>query len=393
MKLPAGWRQLLPMSRSTLLIAGLLSLCASSLSCTDPVGPCTGADQGRTRALVGGVTMYAGQAIVNAACSTGCHASSAVGEGRRGVPAELDFDLLPVDEGDAVGTRTNKRGETVLKLRSEQVAALRARQQKIVEERDAMWAQLKQKLMPPDGMFESLLSRIHVIRAGTDCEAGKAYSQLSAGRARETVRNWLACGAPLVESNGVAVDKSRSTGSAGAVGNQYPVCEPAADNGVSPTLETLFAGSLSSCKSCHPALSSPDLNTVEKASATLASKRPVCGDKPYVTPGDPDMSFFLDILKAPSAECKHKRMPLGGPYLSATDLQEVSRWIAAGAPTRAAEAMTPDDRDDEATDEGGLDPADGDSGAQSSRVDAGTASSARDGGRDAGHDGGKDAGR
>jgi hypothetical protein len=66
------------------------------------------------------------------------------------------------------------------------------------------------------------------------------------------------------------------------------------------------------------------------------------------------MSFFLDILKAPSADCKHKRMPLGGPYLSAAELKEVSNWIAAGAPIRAAEDIAPDDRGDDATDEDDL---------------------------------------
>lgn len=188
----------------------------------------------------------------------------------------------------------------------------------------------------------------------------------------------------------MAVDKSRSTGSAGVVGNQFPVCELTTDTGSPATLETLFEGSLASCKSCHPALSSPDLSTVEKAAATLASTETVCGEKPYLTPGDPDMSFFLDILS--SAKCGHKRMPLGGPYLSAAELKQVSDWIAAGAPSSAAESMTPDDSGDDAADGSKPDPAHDGNPDQPSEIDAGTGHSARDAGPDAAKDAGKDAG-
>lgn len=330
--------------------------------------------------------MYAGQAIVNAACGTGCHASNASGEGRRGVPGGLDFDLRPISEEDAAGTRTNSRGETVVKLQSAQIAGLRARQRTILDNRDSMWSQLQQKLMPPDGRFESALSTIFSIESGTTCEKDKAYSKLAAGRARETVRDWLACGAPLVESNGAAVEKSRS---AGVVGYQYPVCEPPAGEQVTISLTSLIEGPLMSCMGCHPGLSPPNLRTVDAAAATFADgKKPPCGGKPYVTPGDPDNSYLLDILTEENKECDHERMPLGGPYLSAADLQKVSDWITAGAPTVADDAPAPSEEDessasaDEADEE--TSPSDDEETEAPAKVDAG---------RDAGKGATKDAGR
>lgn len=347
-------RQFGAMKRNGIATASIVALFASALGCAENVGVCSGADKGRTPVLVGDTTMYAGQAIVNAACGTGCHASTATGEGRRGVPGGLDFDLRPISEEDAAGTRKNSRGETVVKLRSEQIAGLRARQRTILDHRDAMWSQLQQKLMPPDGRFESVLSTIFGIKSGTSCEKGKAYSKLASGRARETLRDWLACGAPLVESNGVAVEKSRATGT---VGHQYPVCEAPAGEVVTITLTSLIEGPLASCMGCHPGLSPPNLRSVDDAAAAFApGKKPACGAKPYVTPGDPDSSYLLDILKADDDECKHERMPLGGPYLSTSDLQKVADWITNGAPTVEGDAPLPSDG---ANDGAGADEVDG----------------------------------
>ena len=379
------------MERNRLRFAWLVVLCLQAAACADDVGKCIGADKARVPVVVNNVVMYAGQAIVNHACTTGCHASSAQGETRRGVPGGLDFDLLPVNEEDAAGQRTNQKGDVVVKLRSEQIAGLRARQQTIFDQRDAMWTQLQHKLMPPVGEFESVLSKIFMIESGTECGRGKAISKLPAGAARETVRNWLACGAPLVESNGTVVEKSRALGT---VGYQYPMCSDPAGDTITITLETLVDTSLSSCSGCHPGLSPPNLSSVDDIVAAIADgKEPECGGKPYVTPGDPDNSFLLDILTKDIPSCKHERMPLNGPYLSAADLKKVSDWIAAGAPVSDDDVMSPAGASDDASDDSSADSIDE---TPVDKKDAGTPAldaSAPNPGKDAGRDAGKDAGR
>jgi len=56
---------------------------------------------------------------------------------------------------------------------------------------------------------------------------------------------------------------------------------------------------------------------------------PIYGKTPIV-PGQPDQSFLLKILKGPAEG--FSRMPLGGPYISDTDLAFITQWVADGAP-------------------------------------------------------------
>jgi hypothetical protein len=50
-----------------------------------------------------------------------------------------------------------------------------------------------------------------------------------------------------------------------------------------------------------------------------------------VDPDDPDNSFLLIKLEGPSPE-EGSQMPLGLPPLSASEIQLIRDWIAAGAP-------------------------------------------------------------
>jgi mono/diheme cytochrome c family protein len=406
------------MQWSRLIFIAPVIFSAHLTACGESVGQCDASDKGRERVVVNGMVVYAGQAILNAACATGCHASSAVGKDRQGVPAGLDFDLLPVREEDAAGKRKNGAGDIVVKLRGEQIEGLRARQKNIVDRRDQIWQQIKDKLMPPSGSLESALASIFSIKAKTTCERSKPYSKLAPGAARESLRSWLACGAPLVESNGEVVEKSRA---AGVVGYQYPACE-LEENTTQITLETLFTGPLSTCKSCHPTLSAPNLRSVDDMSASvLMGQAPECGGKPYITPGEPDESYLLDLLKGPNPDCNHSRMPGGGNTLSAKEIQQVADWIEQGAPVDEDDLAPPpadiEDEDaptDEPTDQpaeedgepidedgapnendGASEPADElDAGAPAPSRDAGKLDAGREAGKaDAGKDAGRDAGR
>jgi hypothetical protein len=73
-----------------------------------------------------------------------------------------------------------------------------------------------------------------------------------------------------------------------------------------------------------------------------------------VTPGKPEESYLLDLLKAPDEKCHYDRMPAGGADpLSARALAEVSAWIEAGAPTTESDVgkMSSDSSADAPTDD------------------------------------------
>jgi hypothetical protein len=167
------------------------------------------------------------------------------------------------------------------------------------------------------------------------------------------------------------------------------MCSDPAGDTATITLETLVDTALASCSGCHPGLSEPNLSSVAEIAAAIADgKEPECGGKPYVTPGDPDNSFLLDILTRDIPSCKHERMPLNGPYLSAADLKKVSDWIAAGAPVSADDVASPAGASDDASDDSSTDsidetPVDKKDASAPAR-DAGTANAAKDAGKDAG---------
>lgn len=390
------------MKWNRLQYAGLLVLAFFASACTEDVGVCDDKLEGRDTVVVNNVVIYGGQAIMNKACSTGCHSSSATGTDRHGVPAGLDFDLLPVDEAEAAGTK--KIGDTtIVKLKSAQIAGLRARQRKIVEQRSLIWQQVQDGLMPPSGMFESVMSTIFASSKAMPCKGGKPYSKMGVSQTREVFRNWLACGAPLVETNGAKVMQSSALG---AVGYQYPACVIAPD--VAVTLESLFKSTFSDCGGCHnnDLTGPPAFGSVAILAKSLRTKS-VCGGKPFVTPGKPDKSYLLDLLRGPNAACNHERMPAGGlDPLSDRAIAEVSAWIAAGAPTTAADVTTqPADSDDQSgseddqstdTDMGdppSTDMADDQSTGTSDAEQGAGKDAGKDAGRDAGKDAGKDAGR
>jgi cytochrome c553 len=318
--------------RAVLLLAPVAAACSE-------VGPCEGPLEGRDTAVVNGAIVYGGQAIVNKTCATGCHLSTATGEARRGAPAGLDFDLIPVDEASTAGLTTTAT-RTFVQLQSAQAEGLRKRQKLIVEQRDSIWEQVVDGHMPPNGTLRSLMATIFASTEAKPCQSSEAYSAMPEADSREVLRNWLACGAPFVETHGAKLPKSSA---AGTVGDQYRECSASSSGAASTTtLETLFITTLADCGGCHNnALTGPPAFADVPTLAASLRTRSVCGEKPFVTPGDPANSYLLDLLRAPNPRCNHQQMPAGGlGPLSARGIASVEAWIAAGAPTTAADLAT-----------------------------------------------------
>jgi hypothetical protein len=151
--------------------AALCSLAAMSAgvgACDEDLGAC---DEAAANELVygrSGLVATKGQALTHDSCGQGstCHSSAAKGESKHGVPADLLFDMLPRPTG------VNR----------------------ILSQRDNMWDSVTSGQMPPkeyavgDGDW-----RFDVDRLGME-----KLPALSTDEGKGILRNWLACGAPVV---------------------------------------------------------------------------------------------------------------------------------------------------------------------------------------------------
>jgi hypothetical protein len=343
------------------IVPAIVTTLFAAQGCED-VGQCKDPNiEGRVPVLDGqGRVMYAGQAILLSSCSSGCHSSRAQGADRKGAPAGLDFDIEPL-EATVVDTVTNDKGESVSVASTSDragLAGLRKRQRKVFDTRDLIWRQLKDGLMPPSGVGEgfrdvSKTTSFYYPGAGPDKTAtgctrvSAGFDEVNRDPARETLREWLACGAPIVEITappcaGAPDGKCLPKPVAGTVGDQFPECALAMQEATFENVySTVFEGAGCTSSACHGApakTSNFDLSSIDAAYTQLVGADgkgqpqpcPVNMD-PYVTPGDPDKSYLVAKCTMGATNICGGTMPLGGA-LSPALLKVLSDWIAAGAP-------------------------------------------------------------
>jgi hypothetical protein len=326
-------------------VAPLLLLSLFSVACGAEVGDCEDPQLGKDTVLVAGSIQYGGQAIMNIACAQGCHSSSAKGSAREGAPGGLDFDLRPVDPNgeDITGMVTTDAG-TVLRIEDSVASGLRERQRRVFEDRDRIWQQVQDGLMPPGGMFaqfkRAIVNIVNSAESNPCVASTRKYEPITEKSSQDVLRRWLACGAPIVETTSEVVETNGAPGSAGF---QYQSCgdAPAGDGGASGsiTIETVHARIFEQCVPCHSpeGEQEPDLETPEKAYQILVGDSEMrCNDKPYVTKGSPSQSYFYDIVAQARPGCS-ARMPPGGA-LTTSEIKLISDWIQGGA-LREADVM------------------------------------------------------
>ncbi|HEX5661124.1 MAG TPA: hypothetical protein VFX59_28230, partial [Polyangiales bacterium] len=178
-------------------VAGALcALITIATGCTEDVGDCyDGGTRGLDTVLNGGHVEYGGQAILNQACASGCHNSTAKGDDRHGAPAGLDFDLKPVAATSSTASEQNDNGRPYAVLDAAEINGLRERQRKVFSERNSIWQQVRDGMMPPDGMFagwkkfvESLVDTSET----TPCTRGANFPDIDAKKTQDVLRLWLA---------------------------------------------------------------------------------------------------------------------------------------------------------------------------------------------------------
>jgi hypothetical protein len=341
------------------LLPALVSVLAAGC---DDLGTCDDPARGRTTVKVGTTVMYAGQAIMLRSCANGCHSSGAKGAFRRGAPAGLDFDLNPI-EGSTL-LRAPDGGVVAVTVDGVEASGLRARQRTVFDERELIWEQVDKGLMPPESGLKALIGIVRAAFAsdGTCPETGELGNL---DNAKPELRNWLACGTPIVETNSpelplvvpatTAAAQERAAGAAayaGATGYQLPACK-GGGGGTSfeDVYDDVFVAEGCSAGICHGG-SAPiagfDLGTIDKAYASLLGAGQgapqTCGTNTdvYVKPGDPDGSYIMAKIKANAA-----KPPCGG-YMpnengaSAGAAALLRAWIMEGALRRVGGAASGD---------------------------------------------------
>ncbi len=119
-----------------------------------------------------------------------------------------------------------------------------------------------------------------------------------------------------------------------------PPTEEPETNGVTlAQLQTNIFGAI--CSRCHTGATAPRglrLDSEDNSYAFLVNR--AADEVPSlmrVNPGKPDESYIIRKLEG-AADIVGSRMPLGGPYLSQAEIDQVRDWIANGAPRAGGDA-------------------------------------------------------
>lgn len=159
-----------------------------AFGCGRDLGEC---DPEAARAVVydeEGLPAYEGQALVQVSCGNGafCHSEQATGAARFGAPEEVDFDVALAAASDAPAEAA--------------VARLGHGQATASEWAEELYDRVESGEMPPFGEA-TLAAHANVPRFRRVAEDG-AQSRLPHVDSFEglaVLKNWLACGAPVVE--------------------------------------------------------------------------------------------------------------------------------------------------------------------------------------------------
>ena len=154
------------------------------MGCEVDIGDCNESAATRVVYTRDGRPAYEGQAMVALSCGNQsyCHSSTATGEGRFGAPIGLNFDVFPASY-DGVAS-------------PEQTERLRIAQANVNSYSGHIFATVESGTMPPWG--ESTLSA-HEETPRFASDSGERLPFVDSFEGVEIVRNWVACGAPVVE--------------------------------------------------------------------------------------------------------------------------------------------------------------------------------------------------
>ncbi|HKP58080.1 MAG TPA: hypothetical protein VJV78_15215 [Polyangiales bacterium] len=270
-----------------------------------------------TTVYLEGTPYVEGQALVFQSCAgSQCHAVAATGTARTGAPHGLNFDVSPITK---TSTQTS-------------VDQLNAGISEVRDEAETLWRVIDNGSMPPGKAGER--GDLHwTDKTGT---MDVMLTGLDLAEARDKVRNWLACAAPIVAATSDAPLKSSVMG-LGAIAD--PGTPPAS----APTWSSVYANVLAGCTSCHSAmspypnqkldLSNPDTAYMQLVDMpTFSGSGALCGGRTLVKKSDCANSVLWQKLvpMGMTPPCGAP-MPLVGDRISDANRKAVCDWINAGA--------------------------------------------------------------
>lgn len=310
--------------------------------CSTDLGSC---DADQVEAVVfepSGQPYFAGQFITQQSCAGGfCHAANASGAARLGAPAGLNFGVAPVVEGSDIVEETRRLRNARLDVR---------------EHAASMFEQVDRGWMPPDGVGQDfsgpheactddafLLETLDEGDPVTCAPLGltTVVFDLRDGRTREVLRNWLACGGPLVE-------RCVGVGNAPNFLGEELECR----SSVTPTFASIWQTVLSAnqCTGCHAPEapgnffeSGGELDLSDRTAAYDGLLSPaagrgtdcsVVGQNDLVIPGeDPEDGVFESLLieKLRGTQTCGDPMPLAGSPVPTSVIEVIEDWIRMGA--------------------------------------------------------------
>jgi hypothetical protein len=293
------------------LLASILAGCGTDLGTCDPelAREIVYDDLGRPA--------YVGQAQVIVSCGNGafCHFEGAMGDNRFGAPAELDFDVQMVSGMmDALETERLRRNHA-----------------RVIERAEQLYSEVEGGSMPPYGEATVIAhAGVPQFRFLDD----RGLPRIDAVDGLPLFRNWLACGAPVVERT---TPRPAGITAVGDVVGLRPVP-------LEPTYTSIYQNILFPLcgASCHnpadPArfgLALLDLSDKDESYTNLVNAPAVgvsCEEtgRMQVVPGDPENSLLVQKLFLSPDLCGDP-MPQGAALLPTETVDVVRAWIDNGA--------------------------------------------------------------
>lgn len=318
-------------------------------ACRAPLGECDNAalsivyTQDSTANRV--VPMYDGQALLVESCGAAggnCHNASATGDLRQGVPLGFDLNLQPYIAGACDDP------ESALCLQEQH--RLRSASRISYEYRRLSFSEVEQERMPPTTPTSDVSSFAFraYIREQQSLDQATALPSLATDEGKEIVRNWFACGAPVVgrveiptsatTTVGARCDNDEDTviyGDCVTGASVQPVTASWADIHSNFILRNNCAS-----PSCHGGEVEPNLMNASDAYSNLVGQTSAgnyaCGTtETYVVPNNPDASLFFDKINSTTLNPPSCGDPMAQSRTvdySQETLDAIRAWIDAGAP-------------------------------------------------------------
>ncbi|MEM1417469.1 MAG: hypothetical protein AAGH15_21410 [Myxococcota bacterium] len=346
--------------RALLAVGVLCGACATDLGECPPFGP---RDQAVRSDIVffsndggtsDGIAMFAGQAILQQSCGNGgfCHSPNISASARRLAPAGLDFNVAPACT-------------SVTACEEEEVERLRQSQATLFRWSELSFQEIERGTMPPAGLPDpgepgAVFPEGRYFRTVTvdETTGSPTYADPipllyaddpdERAQARSLVRDWLACGAPVVERLEEPVIAGEPTDvlpgtdcgneTVGECIVRAPVDPP--DPNWQSIFETVIVGG--GCQGCHmPGNPFFEDAVIDYSDADTAYEqmfmRPAAGNDcegrggTLIVPNRPEESLFIEKFGFGDAISCGDRMPLGGSSIPANFLPAMERWIEDGA--------------------------------------------------------------